>query len=95
MAKMSNAKFEVEKFTGKSNSSFWKLKVTNLLVQQRLHKALNGATKKPATMTTSNQEDLDARALSTIQLCLTDDVIFNIVEETTASGLWEKLKNSI
>lgn len=93
MAKMSNAKFEVEKFTGKSNFALWKLKVKDLLVQQGLHKALDGETKKPATMTTTDQEDLDARALSTIQLCLADEVLFNIVEETTASGLWEKLEN--
>lgn len=42
MAKMSNAKFEVEKFTGKSNFALWKLKVKDLLVQQGLHKTLDG-----------------------------------------------------
>jgi len=36
---------------------------------------------------------LDARALSTIWLCLADEVLFNIVEEITALGLWEKLEN--
>ena len=70
MAKMSNAKFEVEKFTGKSNFSLWKVKAKDLRVQQGLHKALDGVTKKPTTMTTSNWEDMDARALSTIRLCL-------------------------
>ena len=60
MAKMSNAKFEMEKFTGKSNFSLWKLKVRDLLVQQGLHKALDGANKKPASMTDSDWEDLDA-----------------------------------
>ena len=60
MAKMSNAKFEVEKFTSKSNFSLWKLKVRDPLVQQGLHKALDGATKKPTTMTNSDWEDLDA-----------------------------------
>ena len=89
---MSNAKFEVEKFTGKSNFALWKLKVMDLLVQQGLHKALDGATKKPATMNDSDWEDLDARALSTIRLCLADEVLFNIIEENTASSLWEKLE---
>ena len=84
MAKMSNARFEVEKFTGKSNFALWKLKDKDLLVQQGLNKALDGVTKKPTTMTTSDWEDLDARALSTIRLCLADEVLFNIVEETTA-----------
>ena len=55
---MSNAKFEVEKFTGKSNFALWKLKVRDLLVQQGFHKALDGATKKPATMTDLDWENL-------------------------------------
>lgn len=74
------------------NFSLWKLKVRDLLVQQRLHKALDGPTKKLATMTNSDWEDLDARALSTIKLCLADEVLFNIVEESTTLGLWEKLE---
>ena len=37
-------------------------------------------------------EDLDAWALSPIRLYLVDEVLFNIVEESTASGLWEKLE---
>ena len=36
-------------------------------------------------------EDLDAKALSTIRLCLADDVLFNIVEEKSAASLWSKL----
>lgn len=44
-------------------------------------------------MNTTDWEDLDARALSTIRLCLADEVLFTIVEETTVSGLWEKHEN--
>ena len=69
MAKMLNAKFEVAKFTGKRNFALWKLKVRDLLVQQRLHKALGETNKKPASMKDSNWEDLDTQALSTIRLC--------------------------
>ena len=87
MGKMSNEKFEVEKFTGNRNFALWKLKVRDLLVQQGLHKALDGTNKKPASMKDSDWEDLDARALSTIRLCLADEVLFNIVEETLAVGL--------
>jgi hypothetical protein len=70
MAKMTSAKFEIEKFNGKNNFELWKLKMRDLLVQQGLHKALDGKRKKPASMTNEEWEDLDARALSTIQLCL-------------------------
>ena len=60
MEKMTNAKFEVDKFTGKNNFALWKLKVRDLLVQQGLHKALDGVNKKSASMTDSDWEDLDA-----------------------------------
>jgi hypothetical protein len=93
MAKMQSSKFEVEKFSGKNNFELWKLKMRDLLVQQGLQKALAGKSKKPTTMTEWEWEDLDAKALSTIRLCLADDVLFNIVGEDTTSGLWSKLES--
>jgi len=60
MAKMTNGKFDVEKFIGKKNFALWKPKVRDLLVKRGLHKALDGANKKPASMTDSDWEDLDA-----------------------------------
>ena len=51
MAKMQSSKFEVEKFSGKSNFELWKLKMQALLVQQGLQKALTSKSKKPTTMT--------------------------------------------
>eukprot|EP00253_Pinus_taeda_P036148 PITA_36148 len=83
MGKMMNAKFKVEKVTSKNKISLWKLKVRDFLVQQGLHKALDGVKKKHTSMTNSDWEDLDARALSTIRLCLADEALFNIVEERT------------
>jgi hypothetical protein len=44
-------------------------------------------------MTEWEWEDLDVKALSTIHLCLADEVMFNIVGEDTTSGLWSKLEN--
>jgi hypothetical protein len=38
-------------------------------------------------------EDLDARALNTIWLCLVDDVLFNIVGEETTTGLWSRMES--
>ena len=93
MAKMQSLKFEVEKFSGKSNFELWNLKMRDLLVQQGLQKALPGKSKKPTAMTNEEWEDLDAKDLSTIRLCLVDDVLFNIVGEDTTSGLWSKLES--
>ena len=36
---------------------------------------------------------MDVKALSTIRLCLADDLLFNIVGEDTTSGLWSKLES--
>jgi hypothetical protein len=92
MVKVQSSKFEVEKFNGKNNFVLWKLKMQDLLVQQGLQKALAGKIKKPTSMTDEDWEDLDARALSTICLCLADEVLFNIVEEETTTGLWNRLR---
>jgi hypothetical protein len=65
----------------------------DLLVQQGLQKALAGKSKKPTAMTEWEWEDLDVKALSTIRLCLVDEVLFNIVGDDTTSGLWSKLES--
>ena len=44
-------------------------------------------------MTKEYWEELDARARSTIHLCLEDEVLFNITEEMTKIGLWTKLES--
>ena len=38
-------------------------------------------------------EDLDAKVLSTICLCLADDVLFNIIGETSVASMWDKLES--
>jgi hypothetical protein len=36
---------------------------------------------------------LDVKSLSTIRLCLVDDVLFNIIGEDTTSSLWSNLES--
>jgi hypothetical protein len=55
----------------------------DLLVQHGFQKALVGKSKKPTTMTEWEWEDMDEKSLSTIHLCLADEVQFNIVGEDT------------
>ena len=52
-----------------------------------------GKSKKPKDMSNDEWKELDARALSAIRLCLADEVLFNIVGETTFAGLWSKLES--
>jgi hypothetical protein len=93
MEKVQSFLFEVEKFSGKNNFELWKLKMRDLLVQQGLQKVLEGKTKKPTRMIDEDWEDLNARALSTICLCLGDEVLVNITGEETKTSLWNKLES--
>ena len=93
MAKTHNFKFEIEKFNGSNNFELWKVKMRDMLIQQGVEKALVGKTKKPYDMSNEDWNEIDEKALSAIRLCLADDVLFNIVSETTAAGLWTKLES--
>jgi hypothetical protein len=63
------------------------------MVQQGLQKSFAGKSKKSTCMTDVDCEDLDARPLSTIRLFFTDEMFFNIAEEETPTGLWNKLES--
>ena len=90
---MFSTKFEIEKFNGKNNFELWKLKTRDLLVQQGLQRALDEKRKRPLTMTYDKWEDLDAKVVSKVRLCPTDDVLFNIIGETSIASTWNKLKS--
>ena len=40
-------KYEIEKFNGKNDFSYWRMQMKNLLISQKLHKALAGKEQKP------------------------------------------------
>jgi hypothetical protein len=65
----------------------------DLFVQQGVVKALLGKAKHHASIIDDDWDEMDVRALSTIRLCLADDVLFNSVSEKTTTGLWTKLEN--
>jgi len=64
----------------------------DLLVKQGFQKALVGKKKKLASMKNKDWEDLDARSLNTIRLCLADEVLFNITRDETTIGLWSNME---
>jgi cell division cycle protein 20 (cofactor of APC complex) len=88
-----SAKFENEKFNGKNNFEIWKVKMHDPLVQQGVVKAPLGGKKQPATIKNEYLDEIDARVLSAIRMCLVDDVLLNIVAEKTTFGLWTKLES--
>jgi len=92
-SKTITTKFEVEKFDGKNNYMLWKMRVTTLLVKEGTHKAMLGA-EKSSKMEDDKWMDLDVRAKTTIILCLSDEVLYNVMNAKTTAGLWCKLEST-
>ena len=61
LAKVSNAKFEVEKFDGKNNFGLWQVQVRDVLIQQGLHRALKGLREKLKTCQRKNGRTLTSK----------------------------------
>jgi len=68
-------KFDILKFNSKINFNISKVQMMVILTQNGSKKALGGKTKKPESMTDEQWEELDEKALSTIQLCLAPHVL--------------------
>jgi len=84
---------EILKFNWSNSFELWNVKIQDMFVQQGVEKSLLGREKKPMGMDNDDWEDMDARALRVIRLCLVDDVLFNIIGEITTAGLWTKLES--
>ncbi|KAK8926344.1 hypothetical protein KSP39_PZI018272 [Platanthera zijinensis] len=85
------AKFEVPKYDGRIDFGLWQKRIKAVLVQQGLHKALLG--KEKAKVNDDDEwDELDLKAISTIQLCLADEVMYNVIEAENTVDLWRKLE---
>ena len=73
-------------------TSVYSKREKELLVQQGLHKTLQGKTAKPVGTSDEDWEEMDLKAASTIQLYLTDEVIYNMIVEEKAKRLWSRLE---
>jgi len=43
-------------------------------------------------MSNEDWEEMDLKKTSTIQLCLADEVMYNVMNEETVTGLWSRLE---
>ena len=77
----------IEKFDGKKNFSLWQVRMRDVLVQQGTEEALNGKEDKPTGMTDKTWERMNSKAVSTIRLSLVDDVVYDVMGETSTSDL--------
>ena len=63
-----------------------------LLVQQTLHKTLQGKSSKPVGMSDEDQEEMDLKTASMKQICLAEEIMYNIVDEETTTRLLSRLE---
>jgi len=92
-SKTITTKFEVEKFDEKNNFLLWRMWVTTLLVKESTHKSLLGVEKKPSKMEDDEWVDLNVRAKVTIILCLSVEVLYNVMNEKTTACQWCKIES--
>eukprot|EP00253_Pinus_taeda_P027437 PITA_27437 len=85
-----DGRFRVEKFNGK-NYQHWKMQIEYYLYQRDLYLPLSAKTKKPMSMTYTEWDILNRKALGTIRLCLAASITFNISKEMTTEGLMSTL----
>jgi hypothetical protein len=85
----SSSRIEVEKFNGQ-NFELWKLKIEYLLVYREQWIAVCLSTMLIG-MSMEYWEKLERRERSTIQLCLADLVLLNVLGEYSKKKLWDKL----
>jgi len=58
-----------------------------VLTQNGLKKVLAGKMTMPTTMTEEQWDEMDEKTLSAIQLCLSREVLLDIINEKTTVGI--------
>lgn len=72
---MASIKLDVEKFGSKQNFGLWQVKMKAILVQHDVQKALDGVDKMLKGMSMIKWKEIEAKELSAIQLCLSNEVL--------------------
>jgi hypothetical protein len=82
-------KVEIKPFDEKINFGLWQRRMRGVLIQQRLQVALED---RPEGMSDPEWSDIDQRAISTIEMYITDDVLYHVISAISAKDMWEKLE---
>ena len=79
----------VSVFDGHGNFVMWKAKMRAFLNQNGMEDALD---ERPEDVTDKEWKKIKTKALATIQLSLSDDVLSGLLDEVEPSTLWSKLE---
>ncbi|KAL5759540.1 hypothetical protein ACOSQ2_018378 [Xanthoceras sorbifolium] len=84
---MTTTKFDIEKFDRNMSFTMWQVKMRAILIHNGLHQALLGKDKLPSTTDEAKKQKMDDKALASIQLCLSNEVLREVMQEKTAKDL--------
>ena len=87
------SKWDIKKFTGSNDFGLWKVKMQEVLTQQKCGEALKGEAAMPASLTQAEKREMIDKAKSAIVLCLGDKVLRDVAREATAASMWAKLES--
>ena len=79
------ARFDAEKFDGKSDFGLWRIKMESLLIHQGLDEALEA--QEDDDKATGKRQEILRKARSAIFLSLDDKVLREVAHEKTASAV--------
>lgn len=89
---MSSMKYDIPLLDRNIIFPLWQVKMRDLLIQMDLLKALLGHDKLPASWSDEEKETKDLKASSQIRLHLSNDVLEDVLKETSTAALWLKLE---
>jgi hypothetical protein len=93
MARMQSSKFEVEKFSGKNSFALWKIKMQGSACATRIAKGIGWKVKETRKHDIRGLGGSGCKIPQYYSFVSADEVLFNIVEEETTTGLWTKLES--
>jgi len=91
---MASMKFDLPALDYKTRFSLWQVNMRAILAQSNdLDEALEKFGDKDAATWTADEKRKDRKALSLIQLHLSNDILQEVLQEKTAAALWAKLES--
>ncbi|GJV93371.1 retrotransposon protein, putative, ty1-copia subclass [Tanacetum coccineum] len=89
---MATLKYDLPLLDRDTRFSLWQVKMRAVLAQLDLDDALLGRDKMPAAWSDEEKDRKDRKALSHIHLHLSNNILQEVLKETTAASLWLKLE---
>jgi len=88
-----SSKFDIERFDGNTSFALWQVCMIAILSTLGIKDVIYGK-EVDTEMTDKKWKEMDDKALSTIQLCLSDATLQEVLSKMTAMGLWKKLEET-